>query len=369
MPPPLPDLFYGFTEDEQGWSYKTVQPAFSAPEGSWSGNGLKIQATDNVNNFGVWESPLLEVIPEARQDLGERGGASGIVYAIEPIMTTSVQSSSQVPNFRIRAFLENFNITSVMSVESVGPANFTVNPASRLRGSPLKSYIHYFHAPGNEDFITAFDLLNFGGADSSNGSLILEAISFNLRDAEPSFNTLADLDCSIPFDQSFFSEFTIPGVAQPQLSKDGSGLTMSGSYPVLPRGEAPPWIVGGFEMTFPQPIEADKTYRVTATVSSDADVDPNDEVPTFRIRVNDSSFQGSWYLNIDSTQSEKYISFGDIPKEYQLYFQPGPDLAGNNIIFTIDYLWVNGDGRDRTVDLTLREVKLDTVTLVRPNVR
>ncbi len=371
------DLRYDFEEGRDGWLFQTFDPPFDPPNADTTGGSLNIDATNNTNTFGSWESPEASI--PGGPLLKEEKLFVPDLFRITARYKSDVNSVENTPNFRTRTFFTNFHQSSIMTVESVGDSSYCPpgNPIL-LKGEGSdkgfidltgKRYNYYFYSMlGGDTLKHAFDLLNFGGFDDPNGSLSLDYLAVN-RVSEVGQAIQETYDCTDPTDQATFSNFTAPGVQSPLRIIDGTGMGLFGLFQIGVKeenmekgGPIVPWIFGGYTRTLETPIASDTVYRLDVTIGSSTTPETRNDLPSFRIRVNDSSFQGSWYLNVDSPGNALTLPSQNGDITYRLYFEPRPELAGNSMIFTLDYLWVNGDGNSPYKVIDLKEVQLMTTS-------
>ncbi len=378
------DLRYDFDANTQGWGIQVISPPFDVPNANALNGFLNINSVNNTNTFGSWESPaaLVPIPAAAKDDKGDIIIPTPDVFLMTARIESNVESKAVTPNFRMRTFYPSFHQTSVMTVESVGDASYTPPVTIMLREGensqekilPIdisgKRYNYYFDAPtGIDTFKHAFDLLNFSGLDQADGGLSLDYLAIN-RVSEPQDPLILDLlDCTTQTDQDKFTNFNALGVDSPFRIRNSQGMSLSGELGVIEfkdeerGGGTPAWVFGGYTTTFQNPIVADRDYKLDVTMGATTSSETVDQLPTFRIRVNDSSFQASWYLNVDSLGANPTLPSQGQDKTYSLFFSPRSELAGNDLIFSLDYLWVNGDGNSLTKSIIMKEVKLISTSL------
>ena len=112
----------------------------------------------------------------------------------------------------------------------------------------------------------------------------------------------------------------------------------------------------GFES--PVPIEGGELYRFEWKVETDGaeNAARRAEVPTFRLRVNDTSLQTSYYINIDSRDASSRVPMDGQPETYVGYFEAPPEIDGEKWILSFDYLYSDQSDDDPTIGLILKEV-------------
>ncbi len=154
---------FTFDETDEGWSFATAEPTFSAPEGRFTTGTLEIAITSNENNFGFWISPLILV-------------EAGKIYRVDFTVWTDITPKALVPVIRLRINTNNLQQSCGLVINSADNAESSPTPAGM-------TYSLYFVPP--ESAISgpspgiklSFDLLNFGGADVETGSLFLDTVT------------------------------------------------------------------------------------------------------------------------------------------------------------------------------------------------
>ncbi len=367
------EALWHFEGGNEGWLALATTPPFDTPAPDSSGGSLKHIPSNNTNTFGIWESPETYIPGDIFIKGEEKLPLNSQIYRMRTRHESNVESRQVTPQFRLRTFYPNFHKTSVMTVESNANASYCPPVPVLLKSKEEKGidiippfdftgkvYNHYIYSGNGEyTFKYAFDLLNFGGVDQADGEVLMDYLSVNTVTETP-VGEIANWDCTLPGTQSLFSTFGVPGVDEPLLSQNSFGMGLFGLVPeiIKERGADPPWIFGGYTYQLPYNFEEDKIYRLDVTVGTSADFLNRSTLPAFRIRMNDSSFQASWYLNIESTGGVTTLPNDVQDFVYRLYIQPRNELSGNAMIFSFDYLWLNGSGNNPSVIMYLKNVRL-----------
>ncbi len=362
----IPPFEYTFDDNPQGWAYTGGPGPFSAPTGNRFKGAIYMVATDNVNNFGFWESPNT-IIPVSSGG-GEVKGSFPNNFLIKWTMGSSAASQITNPSFRLRTFRQDFSEATVATVESTGDGTYSPSPDPiMLRGGgpvfEVKEYYQYMRlADGGNQLKFAFDMLNFGGFDDPTGQLTLYDVTVqkelaNAFVVDQNYGTF-----DLTSDSGGFSAYLPLIGAEPQLTADASGLSVQGQALGRGGGPQPTFLFGGWEWASDIPLNSDKLYQLRFTVASNIDLSERLDLPTMRFRVNDrDSFQAAWYLNIDSTSTAAAapgLPSTGFPVTYELYFIPNQEINGNNMTITFDYLWVVGDGNSRFIKVSLQELSV-----------
>jgi hypothetical protein len=157
-----------FDDSEEGWSFVTVEPTFSAPENRFTTGSLEIASTSNLDNFGFWVSPVFPL-------------EDGKIYRIDFTVRTDIVPRALVPTIRLRMNTNNLQESCALVITSADNAESSPTPAGM-------TYSLYFIPPESAisgplpGMILAFDLLNFGGIDAETGSLFLDTVTINSAD-------------------------------------------------------------------------------------------------------------------------------------------------------------------------------------------
>jgi hypothetical protein len=152
---------YLFDGETEGWTSHDVAAVFTPPTFSFSSSALIMQASNNTNCFGYWQSSAADIMIDADQ-----------LYRGTFLVRTDVTSRSAVPQMRLRFNTEDLQASRTYSVESIGNGG----------NSPTTTYLPYaklYFVPPESSvghgLIVSFDMLNFTPyEDAANGSLLLD---------------------------------------------------------------------------------------------------------------------------------------------------------------------------------------------------
>jgi hypothetical protein len=151
---------YEFTASEEGWTTGGAPLVFTVPSASYAAGALLLQATNNTNTFGYWQSDAADIVIDA--DRLYRG-----TFEVQ----TDVTNQSAVPQMRLRFNTANMQASRTLSVDSVGDG-------ANSPGTTNTTYDNLFFLPPvncvGDGLIASFDLLNFDPDDAPTGSLILD---------------------------------------------------------------------------------------------------------------------------------------------------------------------------------------------------
>ncbi|MEO8376233.1 MAG: BACON domain-containing protein [Candidatus Sumerlaeota bacterium] len=350
------EFAFEFAQDPEGWVFQTVTPTFTAPLGAWSAGSLAqpgrldLIATDNTNTFGLWASPSLGLVTAAVLD--------GLYEADFVVSTDS--SQDQVPTFRLRTSSTDFSQTDALSVTS----NLNGNLSPVAGG---KEYHHFFTLPpGTTTFRGFFDILNFTPSDAANGRISLESITFSPVASSRITNQTFVRQYILADSSAGWTIATAPPYAQPVFTKDSLGLKIGSNF-VGPG--SPPTTIGFWTLNSGIPLTAGKLYKASFTISSRAEGSQTfrkDLVPSFRVRVNDSSLKLAAFVNVDSTTEDARVPTFSEKQTYSVWFQAPAEIAANTAQFAFDYLLTPESGNDPRISLILEQLVVNSYDISDP---
>lgn len=127
-----------------------------------------------------------------------------------------------------------------------------------------------------------------------------------------------------------------------------------------------PTIFGYWGLETDVPVVGGTLYRLSWTVETDGveTAERKSEVPTFRLRVNDSTLQSSAYTNIDSRDNFSDVPMDGEPVTYTTYYQAPAELDGENWIFSFDYIYADQSDDDPTIALILKDLTVEELVTV-----
>jgi hypothetical protein len=352
---------FDFAQSAEGWEFynpalfATVTGNHDTAEGS-----LKSSLTENTDSFAFWESPIFVI--------GQPGGipikrGPGQVIPIEGLIgpqslyrsTFSVKGNvadaATVPTIRVRSSSYNFEQSDVLVITSAGNGSLSPAPAG-------STYIQYFSQPtGVDSFRLDFDVLNFDPADALAATLALDAVMVDsLGVPQVSGMTAGSFDFTAGT-QGFTARTAQPLLVAPAQFPTDNGLGIRGATPVKGLAESGT-IFGYWGAETEVPVIGGKLYAFTFTVRSDASAEQRAQVPTFRMRINDSSLKLSAYVNIDSRDNATRVPVDNTAEDYVLWVQVPQELDGQTFLFSFDYLWTPASNDDPTVTLTMEKLSI-----------
>jgi hypothetical protein len=210
----------------------------------------------------------------------------------------------------------------------------------------------------NQDLRLSFDILNVDPTDSATGAVFAEEVIHStigdlgiVPHPSVSASNAWVFDFGVGSDNGF--DFRSPPNAEDPVPfiDDDDGLNVVASI-----GQPQSNFVFGswtketnIQLTRPTPMTG---YLLIWDVKSKININDRQQVPTFRLRVNDSSLARSWYINLDSTGSAPRVPTVGNPKTYYQWIEPPPNITDSTMILSFDFLWVNqGNLTDGAVSL------------------
>jgi all-beta uncharacterized protein len=355
---------YEFRSNEQGWTTGGQVGDFTEPNAGW-GEGdttrpghLFLEAVDNTNTYGFWKSPLLEPSePESP--------TSPTLYQVDYEVTSNVLSTN-VPTFRMRHSTKNFALSTVQVATSAGSGSFSPSEAG-------KDYRQYFELlPEEVDrFHSFFEILSFDPNQAvAPATLRLENIS--IIPIKPYTDYLSDLRSEGKYvlaNETTAAQWNaIPSGAtiDPEFIRSGRGLEIGAG---IPTGSSEIAVVGFWTFNSDIDLVEDRLYEVKFTVGARTKNGlpvRKELVPTFRLRLNDSTFKSSAYLNVDSRKEVDRYGFELDPvvptfsqsQEYTVWFKAPAELNGKMMLMAFDLIYTLGD--DPETNLILEQVEVNS---------
>ncbi len=355
-------ITFDFPEDTEGWIYTNDVPPFASVIGSYDAGAeaLTITTNENTNSFAFWESPTFVIgqpveIEAAEEDVRFIRGLMGpeSIYRTTWSLSSDLADPALAPTLRVRSSAFDFQQSDVLVSTSVNDADFSP-------GTTPREYVQIFSQPEGQDmFRLDFDMLNFLTTNAATATFSLDMVMVEALGT-------ADLGTGTPvvsFDFLFdgangFTPVTVDALAAPEVFFDAEGLTIQG---VANKGEpqTPDVIFGFYSLITDVPFAADTLYRVRWQVGTSASGQVIDQLPTFRLRVNDTSLVFSAYTLVDSVDDDARLPSNEGgPQLYDLYIQTPAEIVGDNWIFSFDYLYVAARGDDPTLPVTLEALEI-----------
>lgn len=332
------DFLEGEDSGSEGWTSFSpsvfTSPVFDYQETAEVGRGrLCISSTENQNTFGWWESPVLSLTSAV---------SATDVFEARYLVSSDAASSANVPVFRMRVSTTDFQQSDVYTVSSIG-----LGPISPSRRN-FKEYSTYFTVPGPEFFTNRgqevrafFEVLNVDGFDIAGENVCLERLVIQPFDQDTLGVRVSERRYILAQEgiRQFFTPTTVPGVFEaPVFGANERGLTIKSNFTGL---TAPPETIGFVTVDTGVEIEANRIYQfvfqVGASVSNALEVRKS-LVPTFRVRVNDSSFSSSALVNIESIDDNSRVPTQTTNQRYEVWYRGSAALAGRTLLASFDYL-------------------------------
>lgn len=158
--------------------------------------------------------------------------------------------------------------------------------------------------------------------------------------------------------QNNFAPIAARNMSASNFSVTGAGLTIRGEA-ATPSNERIAYWDGAIPGIV---LQAGDVWEVEFEVTTDAAPVQLTELPTMRLRVNDSSFQTGLLLNLESLGTGANAPSAGQGRRYKMYYTATEAVAGQGLRISFDYLYTPGIGNRADLGVTLQEVK---VTLVK----
>jgi len=359
-PTPTPDpAFFSFESNASGWTFASAPPPFEETFGRFNdvNDALDIVTNGNTSSFGFWERDGITV------GTATEGSTASVLYRATWRAFSDQANASLAPVVRLRASSINFQQSDIVVATSTGDGGFSPGTGGR-------TYTQYFAQPATRDtFRLSFDVLNFDPSDAAFARMSLSSARIDwIGDADRSGGQRVT-NFTFGGGNSGWSSLPMnPVIAKPLVFSTVNGLRIQGlALPPTSSRPAPPEIFGYWGIDTTVPFEANTLYRVRWRVGSTADAGATLALPAMRMRVNDSSFKFSALVNIESVGEAALLPSTNAPREYDLWLATPPEIAGNNWIFSFDYLWVNkplqADQDDPTLAVILQSLDVTKFAL------
>lgn len=325
-------VVFDFTDDAQGWAFHSA-PLFDAPDHAalpGSPGVLRMQAVNNTQCHGYWESPIFQLagvkgspVPGAILIQGDNTGETLFVARYK--VRGNVADQTRVPALRLRATSISLSKSSMLVAESKGDGAFSPT----LAGTDYAMW--FVPSPDSLGFQLAFEMLNFDPRDAADGILDLDEVE--LYPVDPTMLSDQRIEKEYTFEESTegwipvsVAGFTAPGFSHADgalklVSKPGDNVY---GYWSLPAD-------GENAVT----LEAGRVYIVRFSVASDVAVENASKVPGLRLRVHENAFRAASMVVVESITGAVSPVVGE-PRDYDVYLMPPSEAAGYKLIPAFD---------------------------------
>ncbi len=335
---PIRESEVTFDEGDEGWQFSGDVDTFTSPVSGWENGSIYLQAANNTNCFGFWDSGA-GVVPIVKYNL----------YRARWTIHSDQADFSKTPAMRLRAYDNAGQQYDSLCITSDGNGAFAPDTQSR-------NYDLYFF-PNNdagENLGFAFDLINMAPDDAAQGKVYLD----NLVIARRPLNLLPDplriRHNAFDTDEEGWTFNSVPEVFTPPTGDYYYGTL---------------WITGTDSNTFGfwcNPInditlgEDMRLYRAEFIVRRDSDTE-QDKVPTLRLRIN--------AMDNQSGVGKKIVSEGGgeaspttSNRAYDLFYFSPTDKDGNpvkDVPLRLSFDYINLSDQDNPA----AALKLDEVNV------
>ncbi len=275
------------------------------------------------------------------------------IYDVRMRVSTDVADPARVPTSRLRANMANYE----------KGATLVMNPVASMAHVPTpqgQEYSLLFVPPaeltvaeeGDAEFFASLDMLNFSEAFADDALLSIESLDV-VQIADWAVDVLETLshDEFVGGTEGWVFGSAPDAFTEAKFGSESGALRLG----------AEDYNSFGFWTKDTRVIaEPGKVYRARFLVSTNTD-DPS-KVPTFRLRLNSSSFELGTTVNVDAvgTVSETLRPEARI---YDVYLRVPENASGEDtLLASIDLLGFT-EGRDLDTVITLEEFFLEEITL------
>ncbi len=361
-----PITTFDFESGTEGWiAGSPGGPVFTAPGNRHDSGLLILSSTNNTNTFGFWDSPRINPVPSPAPK--KEKGVSPILNA-EWEVRTDVLVPGDVPQFRLRTTKDTLDYTNVSTVSSVGPSTYVpdllvppiLGEDKQTVHTAVETYMQkVLLLPDASDYFFSFDILNVDPSDAANGEVALESLTLS-TETPPQFPA-TEIEADYDFTEGLngFVAHSPSQAQTPIFVQDGDGLNIRAkSFKDDGKSDKQQgtFYFGSWEKQTDIEFQEGDLYALTFAVTADEPI--LSEVPTFRLRVNDSTFQGSWYLNLSSVGPNPRLPTGTTGAAfYSLLIEAPAALNGNKMLVAFDYL--NVGQNSLFTDVTLQSLAIE----------
>lgn len=341
------DMVFTFDSGTEGWLPSGRIGSFTPPDPlhDRDGGALSLAARDNTNSFGFWEA--------ANVDLSPVSNASNPLYIARWQVSSNQDNSALAPIVRLRASSLDFQRSDVLVATSSREGSFSPTTTPR-------EYALLFELPsGQRNARLSFDLLNVDPGDAADGQLLLDGVTIGAvnRPSAANGNTIAQWNLAAGQNSEWNFGSAAPAFPEPAIIGTNGGLLVQGAADAA----NPPAAIFGFwttEVGFTMVPE--NIYRLRWTLVSNAAPAQRILVPTFRLRLNDSSQKFSLIANISSTSDSARVPYEGQGESYDMWLIPPAETLNSRWQFSFDYLFDNSDLA--TIALQLRSLEVTAYT-------
>lgn len=290
---------FDFELSDDGWTTGGAQVTFPLPGFAHQNGALAIDPA-GFFTFGYWQSPA-DAIPVANGDT-LIAATFGLRWDGDPC---------DQPTIRMRALASNFRQAEVKGIVSTGDCTYAAG------ATPTNYTLHFIpqHDAVGQDFLLAFDLLNFDPFDAQSGQAALDEVSIACFPVD----NLAPLPVTtMTFDESLegWTSGTTSLLAPVDYEYTGTGLAMTSTNNATSFGF---WQSAADVLT----AQAGKAFLVTGTVLSDPPL--NGESAVIRLRMftaDNQSFAHAEFPASPLSQGPQPTLRGNGEIQFQVVYEP-----------------------------------------------
>ncbi|MCB2155099.1 hypothetical protein KQI84_09450 [bacterium] len=340
-PTPTPTgtpVVFTFANHRQGWDPYSWPPFTSPVFDNTPGTPgtLDMTMTTNTNLVGIWESPAFEIVgtdavPVRTDTIPLRVSADGTlpIFATTYRIMTDETDLTLVPQVRVRTTAQNSQQAEVLTIESNADAAYSPTPAG-------VEYTLFFRPPTVSPIFTLeWDVLNFYPLDSASAQLMLDNVVIEQVPETILDGATSEFAYDFEGNQDGWDFFSIPeSFPAPGFAYDSANGRLGLSVADTSEFQFGFW-GSSLDPNNNPTIQAGRLYYALFTVGTDIAI--ADQVPEYRLRLNESLFRVSQYTNVASTGSAMNVPAPGAPRQHLVFF-PANMGVGQNLLSSFDIL-------------------------------
>ncbi len=346
---------YQFYSGRQGWEAYSGFEGMDSVEFWHYDSSLHLGLPDSAPGFGFWSSPPVE--PQYSED------STGILRSRWKV-TSNTDDLLEVPTLRLRTSRSDFSRSDMTIINSSG--NGLISPPKTGR-----TYTQQVDPAENTvEYIYNFEYLHSDPLDSE--AVIVELNAMIADYVSDESVRSEELVYAVDFRNSSQSthdwyENTIlhDFMYAPESIYADDGLIIYGVSPDnTTRDAILPSRFGSWTHDTRIKLEGGALYRISWTVESDAAEADKARVPSYRFRVNESTYRFAQVLRIDSTGDCSDIPFHGKESTHVHWVSVPNEIDGSELILSFDYLYINRlavPDDDPMISLALKEVQVHQI--------
>lgn len=316
---------YNFTNDQEGWSFVTATPTFTAPSNLSAPGYLMLASNDdNTLTFGNFVSPADGVVLDAfTPPGGTLAEQQGPHYLVRYYVRRTTADATKANTFRLRVNSSNSEDYHILTVNSV-PTFSSVPGIYESTAVDLLFQPHpliYSLPSASQRYFAAFDIINAGTGDDPNGgylidkvevySLSLDKVQLVSNAKEYTFANAAEFDDWENF--NYAPTFTAINFS----TQTGKGLVMNAPNPTSAFGN---WQSKAGAISVNATGQSGDLY-VKLRYKAEADETSARKVPQMRFRAAPTDFTSVAETGVVDTDTFTFVPSAGNPRYFYTYLK------------------------------------------------